>query len=905
MKTYIKSIVRDITFHWGRFLSLILIILLGVAFLVGIRAAGPSMLETANNYYQKQHFADLSIVSPYGIEPEDVQVLNDAGYKTISEVRFDAELVEPKNLLSIRIYDPSANINKVLITEGRAPKERHEILMDQYTRRRIGLNLGDSIQLKTKTVAEQASEEQPQLQEEHFKVVGFGQVPEYIEIHQRGRSRSFEPYNFFAYVTQDAVQSPMDTFAVVDLNTKAPFYDASYKKQVEQAQRKMEQVLKKQGQKRVNVIQSKGRQTIEQKEKQLNQQVEQLQEAKKQVQRAKEQLATVEGQMDQRLFQQQFGAEIKTLNEQEQQLKKQEEQTQPKIEEARQSIETAKKELVDLKTIDYFVLKRDALPGYLEFEDNAYRISAIASIFPVFFFLVATLMSFTSIKRMVDEHRTQIGMYKGLGYSNRQLYRKYGIYALLAVLIGGTIGLFVGYPLFPPLVYGAYASLYNIPNFEVVVQPLDWMLAFGFSVLSTVGSAYYAAHHSLKEVPADLLRPKPPKQGQRILLERWTWLWNRLSFNRKMTLRNLSRYKGRNLMTILGVAGCTALIVTGFGISDSVKHSSERQFNEIISYQGLIRLNDDLSDKAREDIVKELQSDETIQYVIPVHTESANVSPTDRAKQDVQIFVPLADDYKEVLTLQNRQSGDLLDLPQQGALMSEKLRRLLQGANQAEITTENDEVKNISITATVENYLGHYIYFSPESYEKEFKQAPKVNAYLLAYPENETWEKDLSSRLSDTPGVLAFVSLTDVSRAYKDTLDSLDNITIVLIASAALLAFIVLYSLTQINISERQRELSTIKVLGFYNREVSWYIGQELLVLTGLGILFGSILGNGLNRFILNISEVDQMLLPATIQPLSYFYAAALTIVFSVSVLILMHFHLKHVNMVEALKAEE
>ncbi|MGP6146644.1 FtsX-like permease family protein [Jeotgalibaca sp. A122] len=584
-------------------------------------------------------------------------------------------------------------------------------------------------------------------------------------------------------------------------------------------------------------------------------------------------------------------------------------------ESAEAEIQKAETELLkarsDLQALDepvYFVQDRTNNPGYEGYGDNAKRISSIAEVFPVFFFLIAALISFTTMTRMVDEQRTQIGTLKGLGYSNFDISLKFLVYAASAGIIGTVSGLLLGYWLFPTLIYNAYSSLYNLPDIQLNQYPSYTGIAVIVALLCTVGPAGLASYRTLIETPASIMRPKAPKQGKRVLLERIPVIWNRLNFNAKITIRNLVRYKVRNSITVIGVAGCMALILTGFALSNSISGLAETQFSEVMKYDAVVALK---PDRTRSDLqsYEEVRNDfsEVASHLYTLQ-ETYKAERAGITTQDVNVFVPEGtDSLEEFVRLKERNSNEAHVLNDEGAIISEKLADLMavEPGDEIIIHDEEEMTYRIPIASVTENYTGHYLYLSRNLYQSVFSEAFVPNSDLLVIDNGGAWEAEFAENAMGNENVALVTYMSVIHEAFGDTLESLDVITLVLIISAAALAFVVLYNLTNINVSERIRELSTIKVLGFFDMEVSLYVYRETFILTIIGILLGFGMGNILATVLLKMVEVDFMLFPITIAPISYFYSTVLTLVFSIIVMMIMHVKLKQVDMIEALKSVE
>ncbi|NLD30964.1 MAG: FtsX-like permease family protein [Trichococcus flocculiformis] len=578
------------------------------------------------------------------------------------------------------------------------------------------------------------------------------------------------------------------------------------------------------------------------------------------------------------------------------------------IADGERQVAEAKQALADLIEPVYYVTDRSGNPGYQEYRDNADRISAIAEIFPVFFFLIAALVSFTTMARMVDEQRQQMGTLKGLGYSDFDIAKKYLIYAAIACIVGTSLGLVAGYNIFPAVIFDAYGSMYSLPSVKITYYLSYALISIAIALLCTIGPAAWAAHASLRENPAMMMRPKAPKNGKRVLLERVTFIWDRLSFNSKITVRNLMRYKARNMMTILGVAGCTALILTGYGIKNSISGLADTQFNDVTRYNAITAMRPKASAEEIASYDELVAATPEITDHLKVVQESYKLDKKGVNLQNVTVFAPLeSENLPDFVSLRDRITQEPIALTDEGAVISEKLANLADVGPGDSIEIRNDEMQTyqIPIQAVTENYVNHYIYLTPSLYEEVFIQAAEPTTDLLLFDEPESWERSFGSEVMGEQAVALVTFINSVDRSFAETLGSLDVVTLVLIVSAASLAFVVLYSLTNINVSERIRELSTIKVLGFYDVEVSMYIYRESLVLTLLGILFGFVLGKILSTVVLKMVEIDFMMFPPTIMPISYLYAGLLSLLFSSVVMLIMHRKLKQVDMIEALKSVE
>lgn len=632
-----------------------------------------------------------------------------------------------------------------------------------------------------------------------------------------------------------------------------------------------------------------GLEELNQAENQLNTELEQ---ARSQLEEVADELAEAEAELAEGI--EEF--EVKRID------------AEAEIDEALDELETAESELADLTEPEYFIHDRSSFQGYAEFEENADRISAIAQIFPVFFFLLAALISLTTMTRMVDEGRNQIGTLKALGYGNRTIAMKYFTYAFIATFFGGVVGLFTGYWIFPNVVMDAYSSMYNLPSADTQFYWTYAVISIAGALLATGLSTLISVRLSLRSNAAELLQPKAPKKGKRIFLEYMPFIWNRFSFTQKVASRNLFRYKRRMLMTIFGVAGGTALLLTGYGLSDSIADIADIQFGDINLYQAIVSENTDATESQRESYEDSLAEIDELKDDLVVRMENATAG-FDEEALDVSVMVPSEPDrLSDFVVLRDlKDTSQQLSLPEEGAIITDKLSELLEvePGEVISIDMNGSDTFEVEVTGVVEYYIQHYVYLSPQAYRTLTGEETSFNSRLLLYDEAEVDESHLGQQLTNEDAVQGVVFVDSIQEAFQDSMDSLDVVTVVLIVSAASLAFVVLYNLTNINVSERIRELSTIKVLGFFDKEVTMYVYRENFVLTILGILSGFVLGFFMHRFVLQTAEIDIMRFARQINFSSYGYAFLLMFFFSSMVMVVMHFKLKRVDMVEALKTQD
>lgn len=576
-----------------------------------------------------------------------------------------------------------------------------------------------------------------------------------------------------------------------------------------------------------------------------------------------------------------------------------------KLTNAEDELNKSKEELDELSPPKWYILTRDDNPGYTSFVEDADRIDKITVVFPAFFILVAALVCLTTMARMVEEQRMKIGTYRALGYSDFQIIKFYLLYASTASFSGSVLGLAIGFKLFPTVIFNAYKIMYVMPD---IMAPFRWNYAIICTltaVLCTSITAYLSCRKELRHSPASSMRPKTPKAGKRIFIEKITFIWNKLGFLRKVTLRNMFRYKKRLFMTIIGIAGCTALMLTGFGLRYSISSIVDMQYKNIYLYDLVAVLNDSIDSNSMNNLTKTLDSNELLTDYIYVQQKNVTIS-NDTAKKDVYLLVPSESSHlSKFIKLQNRSSKEELSLKAEGCIITEKISKLLdvQVGDAMNINLNNGTEFITTITGITENYTLNYIYMSKESYAKEVS-APIYNAFL-GLMQNTDSSDELSQELLDNEDILTISYTSESGNRFRDIIGNLNYIVLVIIFSAGALAFIVLYNLININVNERHRELATIKVLGFYDSEVSSYIFKESTLSCIIGIIIGLFLGIPLDRFVISSAEVDAVMFAPGINLLSFVYAGILTFAFNMIVNFAVHFKLKKIDMVESLKSVE
>jgi len=543
------------------------------------------------------------------------------------------------------------------------------------------------------------------------------------------------------------------------------------------------------------------------------------------------------------------------LEKGEKELEEKQEEFKDKIADAESKLIDSREKIANIENPTWYVLDRYSNTGYNSFIQDTESIENISKVFPIVFFMVALLISLTSMTRMVEEQRTQIGTLKALGYNKLQIASKYVIYAGLACVIGGVLGMSVGFVLLPQIIWTMYQMMYQMTDnihisFNIIIGGMGLLLI----CVCIIGATIYAVLKELVQTPSTLMRPKAPKMGKRVLLEKIPFIWKRLSFSQKVTVRNIFRYKKRFLMTIIGILGCTALIVVGFGVRDSIRCIMPNQFEKVFNYDMQIGLKNGLEDEQKQKYIISLQEKTELEKVVETYMTS-NIAKNQENEEDVQIIVPKEPkDLDEVINLTDVKTGEKVQLEENAICLTDKVAELLNVKQGDTITLKDskDKERQVKISNIVENYVYHYVYMSRITYENLYGE--NYNTNMLFTKNNnlsEEQETNLATEIMNQSEVASISRNSSIMNLLDDTMKSLNYVVIILIVSAGLLAFVVLYNLSNVNISERIRELATIKVLGFYDKEVYSYVTRETVILTAIGIVLGLISGYFLNYFII------------------------------------------------------
>ena len=645
-------------------------------------------------------------------------------------------------------------------------------------------------------------------------------------------------------------------------------------------------------------------------EKKLTQSKQQIALGEQQLKQGKIQLAEAKKTAEREFAsaQQTINLEKKELANGQRELNVEKKDGADKLKKAKEKLDQSEQDINDLKEPKTYVLDRHSHYSYMDYGSAADRMGAISKVFPLFFFLVAALVCLTTMTRMVDEQRQEIGTLKALGYTKAHIAMKYIIYASIASVCGGIFGAVIGMIIFPTVIYNAWGIMYNMPSVQLQAQIPLAATAILLASLITVAAAIMACYKELIEVPSQLMRPKAPKNGKKILMERIPFIWKHFNFIHKVTARNIFRYKKRFFMTVIGISGCTALLLAGFGIQDSIGEIAVKQYQEIYAFDMSMEFDSDITASQKEKLLKKVQSQDAVKEASSMAVYHGFYADSGEDK-GIDLYVPSdVQQFRDYIMLRTRKGHELLTLHDDGAIITEKLAKMKHLSIGDTFAVDNgDGVKHkVKISGISENYVGHALYMTPSYYKKIYhRSASDTTVFAKLKTTNSEVENALGNTLMKEDNVSSLTFYSGIASSFEDTISSLSFVVVVLIISAGLLAFVVLYNLTNVNISERLREIATIKVLGFYDNEVSTYVYRENIVLTFIGSIAGIFVGIGLHALIMSLAELENVMFGRNIYPISFGYAVAITMLFAIMVNLVMYKKLKKIPMVESLKSIE
>ena len=898
-KTYWKDLLQSFTGSKGRFLSILTLMMLGSLAVVGLKVASPNMERTAWAYLKDTNAADMTVIADYGLDQADQEELQTLSGADV-EFGYMTDLTLANSEDAIRIFSNTEKISKFQVTEGRLPEKEDELALADFWKDRY--QIGQVIQLSQKKGSNS------QLKRDSYTITGFVHSPDIFSKTDMGSSASGNG-NLAAYgvVTEANFKSSVYTIArlrFASLTDVNPF-SSDYEKKLEEEEETLKELVADNGQARLEKMKKDAQESLDEGKKQLDEAESNLLAGKKRLQEIETRLQAQENQVSQ-LPEPQKSQASSQLEEAKDQLKQEKEklsQAETDLTKEKAKWQTSQDEVNALTEPTYHVYNRKSSPtgqGYLMYSNSALSIRAVGNIFPVVLYAVAAMVTFTTMTRFVDEERTNAGIFKALGYHSKDIIAKFVIYGLVAGTLGTLLGILIGHYILAP-------TISHIITVRMIVgesqQYFYWTyscLALGLSLVASVLPAYLVSRRELHEEAAQLLLPKPPVKGSKILLERITFIWSHLSFTQKVTARNIFRYKQRMLMTIFGVAGSVALLFAGLGIQSSVVGVADRQFKDLQQYQMVLSINSRASDSDKAKLEGKLQSDEVENYRLISSKQVEEKYAGKAGVQTVTMMVTDQDDLAPFVLLEK--NGEKLGLSN-GVVLTEKLAQLAGVSVGDNFTIDG---KTFKVGAITEHYVGHFVYMNQATYQEIYGQAPKMNTYLVQLKDkSEVNTERVAGEFMDQAAVSGLVQNASTIQLFESFANSLNHTMAILVLVSVLLAIVILYNLTNINVAERIRELSTIKVLGFHNKEVTLYIYRETIILSLIGMIVGLVSGFYLHQFLI------QMIAPGTFrfQP-KVGWEVYLIPILAVSVILtilgfFVNHYLRKVDMLEALKSVE
>ena len=898
-KTYRKDLFQSVTASKGRFVSILTLMMLGSLALVGLKVASPNMERTAGDYLRKANTLDLAVIADYGLDKEDQDELKALQGASV-EFGYMADLTVENSEEAVRLYSKPEGISTFQVTEGRLPEADEEIALADFWK--------DSYQIGQTITFTKKEEGKSVLKSQTFTITGFVQSGEMLSQKDLGSASSGNG-SLAGYGVILPSQFDSDVYSIArvrydDLKNLDAF-SSDYKTKRTQHQEELQDLLADNGQKRLAGIKANGQKSLEEGKEQLQTAESNFQNGNSQLEQAESRLKTQEEQATALPEPQKSQIEGQLIKAKEELATQKEKlaQTESDLTKEKEKLEQRQKELDELAEPKYHVYNRQTMPGgqgYLMYSNASASIRSVGNIFPVVLYMVAAMVTFTTMTRFVDEERTNAGIFKALGYRNQDIIAKFVLYGFLAGTVGTILGTLLGHYLLAGVISDVITAGMVVGKSQEYFYWSYSLLALALSWVSSVLPAYLVARRELHDEAAQLLLPKPPVKGSKILLERLSFIWSRLSFTHKVTARNIFRYKQRMLMTIFGVAGSVSLLFAGLGIQSSVGGVVERQFEQIQQYQMIVAEKSSATEQEKADLESALQA-EPIHAYQKIYSKSIEKDFKGKAGlQTITMMVTSGEDFKPFIALEeNGQEVQITD----GAVVSQKLAQLANVKVGDELELDGKEIK---VSAISENYVGHFVYLKRDTYEQVYGTSPQDNTYLvkLKDPTPSNIEKE-AAIFMEKAAVSGVVQNATAIHLFESVASSLNKTMAILVLVSVLLAIVILYNLTNINVAERIRELSTIKVLGFHNKEVTLYIYRETMVLSLVGIALGLVAGHYLHQFLI------QMISPATIlfypQVSWEVYAlpiVAVTVILALLGLLVNH-HLRKVDMLEALKSVE
>lgn len=928
--TLVKDALRELKKTFGRFMAIFAIVAIGCGFFAGIKATMPDMLQTAEDYFSEKRLMDIHLTSTIGVRSKDVETVKSAngvegvmaGYSKDVYYLYNSQNMVLKFMSYNSALEQNSlhKLNKPELLKGRYPKNDKECLIEIKATSPNTFKIGNSIKISEPDGSKKITDT---LTSDTYKIVGIVASPMYIGYERDSTNVGDGTVVSNVFVPEEDFKGDYYTDMYVRYKGSEnykPFSD-SYKEFVknlredtvnkftESVDERFDE-MKNSAENKLDSAQ-KSRDSLKSllacDEKKLRGMQASLNNGIKKFERQK--TAYSESSAEYLLLQGKISSANDSLKIIGELLKDKNGKGQFRQKYLKQ-LETANKEIADgEKQLEnmaepkiYSFDRFEASVDYSSFYSDAEKINSISKVFPVFFIVVAALVCLTTMTRMVEEQRTLMGTYKALGISSVSISAKYVFYAFTASACGGIIGTVVGLKLIPKIIYDSYKIMYNIPKIAV---PIRWSYVLGCTAVACVcisAAALIACRNELNSVPASLMRPKPPQNGKRVFLERFPKLWNKFSFLEKITIRNSVRYKKRFIMTVLGAAGCTALIVTAFGLKNSIKTIADKQFNDVMVYTGLVMLNND--NYSEDSLEKNLEELKEVKSHMLIASKDITVKNDGKSYDADVMVVKNANELDDYIHLRDKDSGKQITVNDGEAVATEKLCKLLNvKAGDTVYIDHKGKKVGIKIKAISKNYAMHYIYMTPKTYRESFGENEKYNLALVNLYDKESTEfKEQIIKKDEFYGI-AYKG--DSSKGFLNSVDSLDSVVLLLIICAGGLAMVVLYNLANINITERIREIASLKVLGFYENETAAYICRENYISAIAGVLLGLGLGKILHYFVVITSEVDIVMFNRELVWWAYLLGGLLTLVFTVTVNLILRFTIGKIPMVESLKSVE
>ncbi|MBP5431309.1 FtsX-like permease family protein [Ruminococcus sp.] len=903
-----KNALREIRGTFGRFFAIMAIIALGVGFFTGVRITTPAMVNTVNRFLDENQFYDYRLLSALGWKEEDI-----ADFRSRSDVRY-AEgaysldiITAGKNEYVMRLHSITENINGIKLVEGRMPQSSDECLIEAGK-----VSVGNRIYLSD----DNSDTVKNALRHDMFNIVGSVDSSLYINFERGNSSVGNGEIRAFVYLPEDAFNLDVYTEAYVRFNQDYDIYSDEYDDYMDGREEQWEKIAQSRADLRFEEIYGEAEKKLddgrEELEKNRKDGREKLDEAKKGLDDGKAQLDEQLAQLEQirDIMPEQYSSGMEQYNaalaDYESGLSDYENslvEFENQINDAEEELRNGENELAKLKKPDTYVLGRNTNIGYACFESDSDIVAQVARVFPVFFILVAALVCMTTMSRMVEEQRTQIGVLKALGYSEGTVMGKYMFYSGTAAVIGCVLGYGAGTYIFPKIIWKSYELMYlKLPIHYLFSEKLA-LIAILVSLVCSIGVTWFSCRIELAETAAALMRPKAPKAGKRVLLERVDFIWKRLKFLKKVSIRNIFRYKKRLFMMILGIGGCMALLLTGFGIKDSIAGFADTQYDEIQVADASAALRN-VENEPPEDLLTVL-NENTKNHTL-LYTGAWDLLYGKRVKSVTINAVESFEDMDKYFVLRDM-NGESIAPPVEGeAVVSHSIaeRYGIEKGSTMRLRDENMRELNVKVTGIFENHVYNVVFMRKDTMETQLGEKLPLNYAFINFEEGAD-ENLVSAEISKNSYIMQLLRFDVLKERLSKMMSSLDYIVLIVIICAAGLAFIVLYNLTNINITERVREIATIKVLGFFRRETSAYVLRENLALTAMGIAAGSVAGVFLHRFVMAQIKVDLVDFSVRILPVSFLYSVVLTFIFNFAVDLFMELKLERINMAESLKSIE